>query len=97
MRLRPSPATPASATVRRSASGLLAALRLSGQPELRAQVAGLLAARGLPVALDGVDPDAVVMATARDKKRLGDEPVALRAPGWPGLAAGWASRWTAAR
>jgi 3-dehydroquinate synthetase/shikimate kinase len=57
------------------ALGLLAALRLSGQSELRREVAGLLTAHGLPTALDGVDPDAVVMATARDKKRLGDGPV----------------------
>ena len=50
--------------------GLLAALRLSGQAELRAEVAGLLAARGLPTSLDGaVDPAEVVAATARDKKR----------------------------
>jgi shikimate kinase/3-dehydroquinate synthase len=51
--------------------GLLAALRLSGLPELRAQVAELLAAAGLPTRLDGADPDAVTAATARDKKRLG--------------------------
>jgi 3-dehydroquinate synthetase/shikimate kinase len=66
--------------------GLLAALSLSGQRELREEVAGLLAARGLPIALDDVDPDAVVMATARDKKRLGDEPVRfvlLDGPGAP--------------
>ena len=66
------------------ALGLLAALRLSGQPDLRQEVAGLLKARGLPVTLDGVDPDAVVMATARDKKRLGNGPVPfvlLDAPG----------------
>jgi len=50
--------------------GLLAALELSGQAELRTEVAGLLAGRGLPTALDGaVDPDEVVTATARDKKR----------------------------
>jgi shikimate kinase / 3-dehydroquinate synthase len=49
--------------------GLLAALRLSGQAQLRAEVAELLAARGLPTTLDGVDADAVVAATARDKKR----------------------------
>jgi shikimate kinase/3-dehydroquinate synthase len=64
--------------------GLLAALRLSGQPELREEVRELLAARGLPVALDDADPDAVVMATARDKKRAGEGPVPfvlLRAPG----------------
>jgi shikimate kinase/3-dehydroquinate synthase len=66
--------------------GLLAALRLSGQPELRAEVLELLAGRRLPTALDGVDPDAVVMATARDKKRMGERPVPfvlLDAPGAP--------------
>jgi shikimate kinase/3-dehydroquinate synthase len=66
--------------------GLLAALRLSEQPELRQTVAELLAARGLPTTLDGVDPDAVVMATARDKKRLGSDPVRfvlLDGPGRP--------------
>ncbi|HWM11848.1 MAG TPA: bifunctional shikimate kinase/3-dehydroquinate synthase [Solirubrobacteraceae bacterium] len=50
--------------------GLLAALELSGQAELRAEVAALLDARGLPTTLDGaVDVDEVVTATARDKKR----------------------------
>jgi shikimate kinase/3-dehydroquinate synthase len=68
------------------ALGLLAALRLSGQAELRNEVRELFAGHGLPVALDGVDPDAVVMATARDKKRLGERPVPfvlLDAPGAP--------------
>ena len=55
--------------------GLLAALRLSEQNDLRGQVSELLSAQGLPVTLHGVDPDAVVMATARDKKRLGVESV----------------------
>jgi shikimate kinase/3-dehydroquinate synthase len=50
--------------------GLLAALRLSELPELRAEVAELLATAGLPTRLDpAVDLDAVVDATARDKKR----------------------------
>ena len=53
--------------------GLLAALRLSGQEALRAQVAELLAAAGLPTHLDAADPDEIVAATARDKKRLGAE------------------------
>lgn len=57
------------------ALGLLAALRLSGHGPLRDEVAELLAARGLPTSMDGVDPDAVVMATARDKKRAGEGPV----------------------
>jgi shikimate kinase/3-dehydroquinate synthase len=65
--------------------GLLAALRLSGQDALRSEVAALLAARGLPTRLDdGVDPDAVLVATARDKKRRsgGSVPfVLLDAPG----------------
>ena len=51
--------------------GLLAALRLSGQDALRAQCAELLAANGLPTAIDEVDPAEVVAATARDKKRVG--------------------------
>ena len=64
--------------------GLLAALRLSGQSDLRDEVERLLSAQGLPTRLDGADPDAVVMATARDKKRLGEGPVPfvlLEAPG----------------
>jgi shikimate kinase/3-dehydroquinate synthase len=66
--------------------GLLAALRLSGQPELRAEVAALLAANGLPTALDGADPEAIVRATMADKKRLGEGPVPfvlLERPGAP--------------
>ncbi len=68
------------------ALGLLAALRLSGSGELRDEVAALLRARDLPTAMDGVDPDAVVMATARDKKRVGEGPVPfvlLARPGEP--------------
>jgi shikimate kinase/3-dehydroquinate synthase len=50
--------------------GLLAALTLSGQPELRGEVAELLAARGLPTTLDpAIDHDAVLAAVQRDKKR----------------------------
>ena len=68
------------------ALGLLAALRLSGQDELRAEVEGLLSARGLPTTLEGADPRAVVRATERDKKRRGEGPVPfvlLDAPGEP--------------
>jgi shikimate kinase / 3-dehydroquinate synthase len=54
------------------ALGLLAALRLSDQPDLRAEVEHLLTSRGLPTRLEHADPDAVVMATARDKKRVGE-------------------------
>jgi shikimate kinase/3-dehydroquinate synthase len=65
--------------------GLLATLRLSGQDALRSEVATLLAARGLPTQLDGgVDPDAVLVATTRDKKRRSGEAVPfvlLDAPG----------------
>jgi shikimate kinase/3-dehydroquinate synthase len=65
--------------------GLLAALTLSGQPELRQEVEELLAERGLPTELYvGADVDAVVLATERDKKRLGEGPVPfvlLEAPG----------------
>ena len=57
------------------ALGLLAALRLSGHGSLRDEVSELLAGRGLPTTMGNIDPDAVVMATARDKKRLGEGPV----------------------
>ncbi|QEC49372.1 bifunctional shikimate kinase/3-dehydroquinate synthase [Baekduia soli] len=49
--------------------GLLAALRLSGLPDLREEVAGLLGAAGLPTTLPDVDADAVLAATRLDKKR----------------------------
>jgi shikimate kinase / 3-dehydroquinate synthase len=63
--------------------GLLAALGLSGAPELRATVEGLLEARGLPVALNGEDVQEIVTATRRDKKRTGAEVpfVLLERPG----------------
>jgi shikimate kinase/3-dehydroquinate synthase len=68
--------------------GLLAALRLSGQDELRARVRELMQARGLPVAFDedfymeGL-LDAILGAMRKDKKRLGDTLpfVLVRAPG----------------
>ncbi len=66
--------------------GLLAALTLSGLPDLREEVRRLLELRGLPTTLNGADPDAVVMATARDKKRVGEGPVPfvlLDGPGAP--------------
>ena len=53
------------------ALGLLVALRLSGQDALRAEVAALLAAKGLPTTYDAFDTDAVLDATRRDKKRMG--------------------------
>jgi shikimate kinase/3-dehydroquinate synthase len=67
--------------------GLLAALRLSGADALRAEVRELLEERGLPTELAGeVDPDAVVMATARDKKRVGEGPVPFVLLTEPGAA-----------
>jgi shikimate kinase/3-dehydroquinate synthase len=51
--------------------GLLAALRLSGKDDLRAQVCALLQARALPVGLAGASTDAVLDALAHDKKRAG--------------------------
>jgi shikimate kinase/3-dehydroquinate synthase len=65
--------------------GLLAALRLSGREDLRAQVRALLRARGLPVTLDGagIEVEEIVAATARDKKRIDTRVlfVLVRAPG----------------
>jgi shikimate kinase/3-dehydroquinate synthase len=63
--------------------GLLAALRLSGQDELRARVRELLLARGLPVSFAEAPVEAVIAASARDKKRLGASVpfVLVRAPG----------------
>jgi shikimate kinase / 3-dehydroquinate synthase len=63
--------------------GLLAALRLSGQQELREQVRGLLARHDLPVTLAGAGVDGVLQALRRDKKRVGASVpfVLLSAPG----------------
>jgi shikimate kinase/3-dehydroquinate synthase len=66
--------------------GLLAALRLSGESDLRGQVAGLLADHGLPTTLAGleVDPDEIVAVTRLDKKRTSQARtpfVLVRAPG----------------
>jgi 3-dehydroquinate synthase len=64
--------------------GLLAALTLSGQAALRAEVAGMLAARGLPTTLDpAVDIEAALAAVQRDKKRRGGQVgfVLVEAPG----------------
>ncbi|HYM58964.1 MAG TPA: bifunctional shikimate kinase/3-dehydroquinate synthase [Solirubrobacteraceae bacterium] len=66
--------------------GLLAALTLSGQPELRDEVAELLSANGLPTRLDaGIDREAVTAAVQRDKKRRGGRVgfVLLDEPGEP--------------
>ncbi len=64
--------------------GLLAALRLSGRDDLRAEVAELLRARGLPTRLEGTEPPAVLDALRRDKKRRADGVVpfvVVHAPG----------------
>jgi shikimate kinase / 3-dehydroquinate synthase len=63
--------------------GLLASLRLSNLPELRAQVRELLREHGLPVELDGEDVEQIIAATMRDKKRTGAHVpfVLLGAPG----------------
>jgi len=64
--------------------GLLAALTLSGQDRLRADVAELLEEHGLPTTLDpGVDEAAVLTAVQRDKKRRGGRVgfVVVDAPG----------------
>jgi shikimate kinase / 3-dehydroquinate synthase len=65
--------------------GLLAALRLSGADELRAQVRTMLQARELPVTLEQATVEQVLQATERDKKRVsGELPfVLLKEPGEP--------------
>ena len=51
--------------------GMLAALRLSGAGELRAEVAALLSRAGLPTSLDpAISVEDVLAAASRDKKRL---------------------------
>ena len=59
------------------------ALRLSGREALRAEVADLLAARGLPLTFEGAAVDEVVALVARDKKRGGGRVpfVLVEAPG----------------
>jgi 3-dehydroquinate dehydratase type II len=71
------------------ALGLLAALRLSGNDELRAEVADLLHSRGLPTTLTDVDPDAVVMAPGRG---TGSVRVARRSRTGPAGKPGGAAR-----
>jgi shikimate kinase/3-dehydroquinate synthase len=65
------------------AIGLLAALRLSEREALRAEVADLLAARGLPVSFSGTGVEEVLALIARDKKRDGGRVpfVLVEAPG----------------
>ncbi len=63
--------------------GLLAALTLSGQDELRGRARALMVERDLPVTLEGVAVDAILEAITRDKKRVGRQVpfVLVRAPG----------------
>ncbi|HYN49304.1 MAG TPA: bifunctional shikimate kinase/3-dehydroquinate synthase [Thermoleophilaceae bacterium] len=63
--------------------GLLAALRLSGREALRAEVADLLAARGLPLSFSGTAVDEVLALIERDKKSEGGQVpfVLVEAPG----------------
>jgi len=65
------------------AIGLLCALRLSGRDALRAEVAELLAAHGLPTRFSGAEPVQVAALVERDKKRRGGRVpfVLLEAPG----------------
>ncbi|MFL5895105.1 MAG: bifunctional shikimate kinase/3-dehydroquinate synthase [Thermoleophilaceae bacterium] len=65
------------------ALGLLCALRLSERGALRDEVERLLAERGLPTRLDGVQADDVVAYLHRDKKRTGERVpfVLVEAPG----------------
>jgi shikimate kinase/3-dehydroquinate synthase len=65
--------------------GLLAALRLSAQEDLRAQVRELLLAHGLPVTLSDAPAEPILEAIARDKKRMRSRVpfVLLDGPGRP--------------
>jgi len=63
--------------------GLLAALALSDQDELRERARALMLERELPVTLEGVPVQAILEAITRDKKRVGRHVpfVLVRAPG----------------
>ena len=65
------------------ALGLLVALRLSGREPLRAEVAELMAAHGLPETFTGATTDEVLELVERDKKRSGGRVpfVLVEAPG----------------
>jgi shikimate kinase / 3-dehydroquinate synthase len=56
--------------------GLLVALRLSEADDLRDEVRELFTAAGVPTELDSaIDVDEILIATKRDKKRVGEGPV----------------------
>lgn len=65
--------------------GLLAALRLSGAPELRDEVEAILAKHGLPVELEAGDTEVILDLIQHDKKRTaaGVGFVLLSEPGKP--------------
>jgi shikimate kinase / 3-dehydroquinate synthase len=65
------------------ALGLLVALRLSGREPLRAEVAELMAAHGVPQTFTGATTDEVLELVERDKKRSGGRVpfVLVEAPG----------------
>jgi shikimate kinase / 3-dehydroquinate synthase len=65
------------------ALGLLVALRLSGREPLRAEVAELMAAHGLPQTFTGATTEVVLELVERDKKRAGGRVpfVLVEAPG----------------
>jgi shikimate kinase/3-dehydroquinate synthase len=65
--------------------GLLAALRLSGAPELRDEVRAILAKHGLPVELGAGDTEVILDLIQRDKKRTAEGVgfVLLSEPGKP--------------
>ncbi len=68
------------------ALGLLAALRLSGGDQLRAEVRELFLAQGLPVRAAGLDVDAVIFNTGKDKKRVDAGPTPFVLCSAPGAA-----------
>jgi shikimate kinase/3-dehydroquinate synthase len=59
---------------------------VAGVSDLREEVADLLQARGLPTELTDIDLEAVLRATARDKKRVGEGPVPFVLCERPGAA-----------
>jgi shikimate kinase / 3-dehydroquinate synthase len=63
--------------------GLLAALTLSGQEQLRTQMRALMLEHELPVRLDDVPAEAIIEAISLDKKRVGETIpfVLVRSPG----------------
>ena len=82
-RSRLPPATAAIATARRWGSACWPRCGCQGRDALRAEVAELLAARGLPLSFDSASVDDVLALVDRDKKRAGGRVpfVLVEAPG----------------